>query len=95
MLRHAVVLLIRVYQVALSPLLPRACIYVPTCSQYAREAILSHGVLRGVAAAAARILRCAGGLFEGGEDPVPERITFGALAHGYRRFLRRKTPRRR
>ena len=93
LLRQVFVFPIRAYQALVSPLLPGSCIYLPTCSQYAREAILRHGILCGGLAAAARILRCAGGLFEGGEDPVPERVTWSVLAGGYRRFRRRK-PRR-
>jgi putative membrane protein insertion efficiency factor len=89
-LRQAVVLPIRVYRMVISPLLPGACIYTPTCSQYALDAIVRHGVLRGLAAGIARVLRCAGGLFEGGEDPVPERVTWRAITDGYRRFWRRK-----
>jgi len=63
-------LAIRAYQVLLSPLLGAHCRYTPTCSQYALEALRQHGVLRGLALAAWRILRCNpwGG---GGYDPVP------------------------
>ncbi len=93
-LRQAVVLPIRLYRLVISPLLPGACIYTPTCSQYAMDAIVRHGVLRGLAAAIARVLRCAGGLFEGGEDPVPERITWRALADGYRSFWRSRRRRK-
>jgi uncharacterized protein len=88
--RALAVLPIRLYQVVLSPWLPPACIYTPSCSHYAREAIMRHGLLRGSAAAVARILRCTGLLFEGGYDPVPERITAATLAAGYSRFRRRR-----
>ncbi|HHW14666.1 MAG TPA: membrane protein insertion efficiency factor YidD [Firmicutes bacterium] len=64
------VLLIRVYQRALSPLLPRACRFYPTCSQYAVEAIGKYGIRRGGGLAARRILRCHPGN-PGGYDPVP------------------------
>jgi len=47
-----------VYQKALSPLLGPHCRYYPSCSQYAKEAVLKHGVLRGTRLAVARILRC-------------------------------------
>jgi uncharacterized protein len=50
--------LIRIYQIAVSPLLPPACRFYPSCSQYARDAILRHGALRGTALAAARLARC-------------------------------------
>jgi putative membrane protein insertion efficiency factor len=46
------------YKRWLSPLMPRACRFTPTCSEYARLAILKYGVLRGGARAASRILRC-------------------------------------
>lgn len=46
------------YKRRVSPLLPRSCRYSPTCSEYARLAILKHGVLRGVAMAAWRLARC-------------------------------------
>lgn len=60
---------LRLYKVVVSPWLPRACKYVPTCSQYAAEAIERHGVLRGTLRAAWRVLRC-NPLGRGGYDPV-------------------------
>lgn len=63
-------LLIRGYQVAVSPLLPPACRYHPTCSQYAIEAIDKYGAARGGWMAARRILRCHP-FHAGGYDPVP------------------------
>lgn len=77
------------YQKIISPGLPPHCIYFPTCSQYMRDAILGHGLL-GVIAGLLRILRCAGGLFTGGEDPVPQRLTADYLFGSYRRFRRRR-----
>jgi len=65
-------LLIRGYQRAISPLLPPACRYAPTCSQYALEAIEGHGALRGVWLALRRLSRCHPGR-KGGYDPVPGR----------------------
>ena len=63
-------LLIRGYQRAISPLLPPACRYGPTCSQYALEAIEAHGALRGGWLALRRLSRCHPGR-AGGYDPVP------------------------
>jgi putative membrane protein insertion efficiency factor len=64
---------IRFYQVAVSPYLPSACRYEPTCSRYAFEAITRFGAVRGGALAVRRILRCTP-LHEGGFDPVPEKV---------------------
>jgi uncharacterized protein len=62
--------LIRFYQYVISPLLGPSCRYLPTCSEYALDAIETHGVLRGGWLAARRLLRCHpwGG---SGFDPVP------------------------
>lgn len=56
--RQVAVLPIRMYQLALSPLLPPACRFEPSCSEYAVDAIVLHGVLRGGWLALRRILRC-------------------------------------
>lgn len=61
---------VTVYQALLSPLLPRACRFAPTCSAYARQAFLEHGAVRGVWLAARRILRCHP-FHPGGWDPPP------------------------
>ena len=63
-------LMIRGYQVALSPLLPSACRYTPTCSRYTYEAIEIHGALKGSWLGVRRIGRCHP-FREGGFDPVP------------------------
>ena len=65
--------MIRLYQRLVSPSLGRNCRFSPTCSAYAIEAINTYGFLRGSAMAARRLGRCQP-LFEGGYDPVPERI---------------------
>ncbi|UCG74601.1 MAG: membrane protein insertion efficiency factor YidD [Gemmatimonadota bacterium] len=69
-MRSVILVSIRAYQVAISPLLPGACRYSPTCSQYALEAVSRHGAARGSWLALRRLLRCHpfGGV---GYDPVP------------------------
>jgi hypothetical protein len=69
-MRYALAGLIRLYQVVLSPALPRSCRFYPSCSQYAYEAVLKHGLLRGVYLAAARLVRC-NPWNPGGVDLVP------------------------
>jgi putative membrane protein insertion efficiency factor len=61
--------LLRGYKMVISPLLPSACRFTPTCSEYAREAVLRHGVGRGSLLAARRLLRCHP-FSRGGFDPV-------------------------
>ncbi|MGI6754484.1 MAG: membrane protein insertion efficiency factor YidD [Atopobiaceae bacterium] len=62
--------IIRGYKRYISPLLPDACIYSPTCSQYALEAIEKYGAAKGSWLAFKRILRC-NPFHRGGYDPVP------------------------
>ena len=62
--------LIRFYRSYISPRHAPCCRFVPTCSQYALEAIEKYGALKGGLLAAGRILRC-NPLFKGGYDPVP------------------------
>lgn len=69
-MRRLLVALIRLYKLLVSPLLPPACRFVPTCSEYAVTAIEKHGVTRGVVLAVRRVLRCAP-WHPGGIDPVP------------------------
>lgn len=62
--------IVRVYRVLLSPLLPPACRFHPSCSRYAIEALELHGTWRGSLLAARRLLRCHP-FHAGGHDPVP------------------------
>ena len=64
------VLHIRFYQTSISPLTPPSCRFTPSCSEYARQAIIKHGPFKGLYLAIWRILRCNpwGG---SGYDPVP------------------------
>lgn len=68
-MRSVLLLLIRVYQRTLSRILPPACRFHPSCSQYAYDAIALHGGARGTWLAARRLLRCHP-FHPGGYDPV-------------------------
>jgi putative membrane protein insertion efficiency factor len=69
-IRKIAIFPVLVYQYMISPLFPATCRYTPTCSQYAKEAILKHGVLKGGWLGIKRIASCHpwGGH---GHDPVP------------------------
>lgn len=71
-MKRAFLAIIAFYKRRISPGLPPACRFQPTCSDYAYDAIDTHGALRGSAMAAWRIARC-NPLNDGGYDPVPER----------------------
>jgi putative membrane protein insertion efficiency factor len=68
-MKRALLFALRLYQRLISPLLPPACRFVPTCSQYAAEALELHGPLKGGVLAAWRLLRCHP-FSRGGYDPV-------------------------
>ena len=69
-MRWLLIALVRGYQISLSPLLPAACRYYPSCSAYAVEALEKHGAWRGSWLAMKRIGRCHP-FRSGGFDPVP------------------------
>lgn len=69
----ALVVLIRVYQITASRLMPPACRFEPSCSRYGFEALRRHGLVRGVVLTAFRVGRCQP-FCEGGHDPVPEAL---------------------
>ncbi len=71
MMKKFLIYLIRMYKQNISPLLPSACKYVPTCSVYAITAIERFGAFKGSWLAFLRILRC-NPFSKGGYDPVPE-----------------------
>ena len=71
-MRQVILLVLRVYKLGVSPLLPPACRFHPTCSEYCAEAVARHGAWRGLWLGAQRLLRCQP-LTPGGFDPVPER----------------------
>lgn len=62
--------LIRFYQYVLSPWLGNQCRFTPTCSEYARQAVRTHGALKGTLLAIRRVIRCHP-WHPGGHDPVP------------------------
>ncbi len=66
----AVVFLVRLYRMGVSPLLGRNCRFEPTCSQYMTQALSKHGVLKGLLLGLRRVLRCHP-FSKGGYDPVP------------------------
>ena len=70
-MKRALLSVIRFYRRRVSPGLPYACRYVPTCSEYAEEAIRRFGAVRGGQMAMRRLLRC-NPFAKGGYDPVPE-----------------------
>jgi hypothetical protein len=68
--KKSVIAAIRFYQTKISPLFPPRCRYIPTCSQYALEAVEKYGTVKGGWLAAKRIARCHP-FHKGGYDPVP------------------------
>lgn len=71
-LRLLLVYAVRLYQLVLSPVLPQGCRHLPTCSDYAIEALREHGVLRGGWLSVRRIA-CCHPFGTSGFDPVPPR----------------------
>ena len=69
-MKSLLLLLLRVYKRFLSPLLPRACRFEPTCSVYMMQAVEGYGALRGLGMGLRRLSRCHP-FHEGGYDPVP------------------------
>ncbi len=78
-MRKLLIAILKGYKFAVSPLLPSACRYYPTCSDYMREAIAERGVLTGVWMGLKRLGRCHP-FHEGGYDPVPAMNSRGS--HG-------------
>ena len=78
---RAVLILIRAYQLLVSPALPPACRFYPSCSAYAQEAVERWGIWRGMGMALRRLARChpLGGH---GFDPVPENQELGFRGQG-------------
>jgi len=70
LVKIVILALIKFYRLAISPVLPAACRYEPTCSVYAMEAVEKHGVGKGGLLALKRLARCHPHK-PGGYDPVP------------------------
>lgn len=69
-MKHVLIALVRFYRAFISPMKRPCCRYIPTCSQYALEALEKYGALKGGWLAFRRVLRC-NPLHKGGYDPVP------------------------
>ena len=68
-MKTVIILLIRFYQICISPMFPPRCRFYPTCSQYALEAVQKKGAIKGSWMALKRILKCHP-FHPGGYDPV-------------------------
>ena len=70
MTKKALLQLLFFYKKCISPFLPQACRFYPTCSEYMAQAVAKHGVVVGIALGLYRLLRC-NPFCKGGYDPVP------------------------
>ncbi|MFW5730244.1 MAG: membrane protein insertion efficiency factor YidD [Desulfonatronovibrionaceae bacterium] len=77
-MRYILLKLIAAYQLIISPCLPGTCRFLPSCSEYARQAVIRHGPARGAVLAFFRIIRCHP-LCAPGHDPVPDRFSLAGL----------------
>ncbi len=71
-MKAILIALIKAYKLLISPFLPSSCRFYPTCSEYAKEAIVEYGALKGSWLATKRIAKCHP-LHPGGYDPVPHK----------------------
>jgi uncharacterized protein len=69
---RGLIFVIQLYRHMVSPLRPATCRFIPTCSQYAVDALTEYGLIRGTWLAVARLAKC-GPWHRGGWDPIPER----------------------
>lgn len=69
MIRTVALGILRIYKLVISPLLPSACRFYPTCSDYMKEAIQKHGVAKGIGLGLRRLARCHP-FHQGGFDPI-------------------------
>ncbi|MFW6235013.1 MAG: membrane protein insertion efficiency factor YidD [Spirochaetota bacterium] len=89
-IRFIATLPIYLYQQIISPWTRGRCLYHPTCSEYAKQAIQQHGVWKGMLLGVSRIGRCQGLLFDGGDDPVPQVFSFRSIPESYSMFRRKR-----
>jgi uncharacterized protein len=94
-IRRIVILPLSIYKTVISPILPKACIYTPTCSEYAMGAIRKFGIFKGFALGLARLFRCNSLFFNGGNDPVPDTFSFKLIRKEYSTFFNKKKINRR
>jgi putative membrane protein insertion efficiency factor len=71
-MKHLLIAALKAYKLLISPLLPSACRFHPTCSEYVRDAVSEHGAARGVWLGLCRLAKCHP-FHRGGFDPVPNR----------------------
>jgi putative membrane protein insertion efficiency factor len=69
-MKYILIFFITLYQKLFSPWLPQTCRFTPTCSQYAKEALIKYGIFQGFFLALKRLLKCHP-FHVGGYDPVP------------------------
>jgi len=70
LIKKFLITLIDFYKRAISPYLRPSCRFTPSCSEYAKQAIMKHGAFKGTGLAVYRVLRC-NPFCKGGHDPVP------------------------
>ena len=95
-MKRVLIRLVKFYRQSVSPLRPPCCNYIPTCSQYALEALEKYGAVKGSWLAFKRILRC-NPFHKGGYDPVPaaEELPIYSVPAAWRRGFQPRPPFRR
>jgi len=83
-MKKAIQFLLWGYKRLISPMLPHACRFVPTCSEYGMEAVERHGAMRGSLLAVGRLLRCHP-FARAGYDPVPNDLGYTPTGHVHTR----------
>lgn len=89
MIKKLLIKIIQIYKKFISPHLPPACIYHPTCSEYTMMSIEKFGAIKGIFCGILRILRCNSYLFKGGYDPVLEKFNIKELFYKFKYYKKR------